>query len=197
MSKVVFNYGVMNSAKTSLLLMTDFNYKSKGVRTILVKPDVDTRFGSNIIKSRVGVEATADIVVSNTSKNLVIEYPELLTLSDGDVILVDEAQFLSPNVVKYLASFATAKRVSILAYGLMQDFKNELFPGSKAWVEVADTLNEVKSTCMVPHCERKASRNIRLSNGKPVFDGEVVQIGAEESYTAVCSEHWYNYPTEV
>ena len=158
--------------------------------------DTANQLWDQMVKWQPTEKTTIDGKEVEIPKYLVIEYPELLTLSEGDVILVDEAQFLPPNVVKYLASFATAKRVSILAYGLMQDFKNELFPGSKAWVEVADTLNEVKSTCIVPHCERKASRNIRLSNGKPVFDGEVVQIGAEEAYTAVCSEHWYNYPTE-
>lgn len=194
MSKVVFHYGVMNSSKSAQLLMVHHTYLDKGIKPVLIKPEIDTRDGFKTVSSRVGLSYEADLAVND---NLDIDY----YLDDlfgnkgySKVIMVDEAQFLSPELVHKIVYYAREHNLSVLAFGLFKTFQNKLFEGSEAWLEEVDTIAEVKTSCSVNGCERKATRNLRLNDGKPVYEGDTIQIGGEESYTGVCAKHWYNYP---
>lgn len=194
MSKIVYNFGVMCSAKSAQLLMTHHTYLNKGIKPLLIKPSIDNRDGIKTVSSRIGLSYDADLVISDNTKmdSCLDKYFN----EDGfsQVIMVDEAQFISPKIVHEIVSYARLHNLSVLAFGLLKTFQNKLFEGTQAWIEESDTLVEVKTSCSVNGCERKATCNIRLQDGKPVFSGETVQIGGEESYTGVCANHWYNYP---
>lgn len=194
MSKIVYNFGVMNSAKSAQLLMTHHTYLNKGIKPLLIKPSIDNRDGVKTVSSRIGLSYDADLVISDNTKmdSCLDKYFN----EDGfsQVIMVDEAQFISPKIVHEIVSYARLHNLSVIAFGLLKTFQNKLFEGTQAWIEESDTLVEVKTSCSVNGCERKATCNIRLQDGKPVFSGETVQIGGEESYTGVCANHWYNYP---
>lgn len=194
MSKIVYNFGVMNSAKSAQLLMTHHTYLNKGIKPLLIKPSIDNRDGFKTVSSRIGLSYDADLVISDNTK--MDSYLDKYFNEDGfsQVIMVDEAQFISPKIVHEIVSYARLHNLSVIAFGLLKTFQNKLFEGTQAWIEESDTLVEVKTSCSVNGCERKATCNIRLQDGKPVFSGETVQIGGEESYTGVCANHWYNYP---
>ncbi len=195
MSKVVFNFGVMCSSKSAQLLMTHHTYLNKGIKPLLIKPAIDNRDGVKTVSSRIGLSYDADLLLSDNTK--IDNYLDKYFNEDGfsQVIMVDEAQFIPPEIVHEIVSYARLHNLSVIAYGLLKTFQNKLFEGTQAWVEDSDTLVEVKTTCSINGCERKATCNIRLQDGKPIFSGDTVQIGGEESYTGVCANHWYNYPT--
>jgi len=195
MSKIVFYYGVMNAAKTAQLLMTHHTYINKGVKPLLIKPSVDGRYGAKTVASRVGLSYEADLVV-NEDTNIVFYLDEYFKKQGySHVIMIDEAQFIDPVQARKIALYARENNLSVMLYGLLKTFQNRLFEGSEAWLEECDTIFEIKTSCSVKGCERKATCNMRLQNGKPVFSGDTVQIGGEESYTGVCANHWHNYPT--
>jgi len=191
----MYKYGVMNSAKTAQLLMSHHTYINKGIKPLLLKPSVDNRDGVKTVSSRIGLSYDADLAISDNTK--IESCLDKYFNEDGfsQVIMVDEAQFISPEIVHEIVSYARLHNLSVIAYGLLKTFQNKLFEGSEAWLEECDTIIEVKTSCSVNGCERKATCNLRLQNGKPVFSGDTVQIGGEESYTGVCANHWHNYPT--
>ena len=192
MSKQIFFYGAMSASKSAQLLMQDYNYTEQGLVTMLIKPGIDNRDGELNISSRIGLSSEADYIISPNDNSSTIKLhlrTDVLTLPD--VILVDEAQFLSPVQVQAISDFAFDNDIEIHAFGLLKDFQNHIFEGSQAWIETSDNIVEVKTTCS--KCTRKATCNLRLNNGKPVYDGDVVQIGGNESYVSVCREHYYNY----
>lgn len=178
MAKLYFRHGTMSSAKTLNLLAVAHNYRSQGKRILLLKPRLDTRFSSEAIVSRSGLEAKADLLVG----------PDTLLepgLFEGlHCVLVDEAQFLSPFVVEQLRRVSLSQNVPIICYGLRTDFKTRLFEGSKRLLELADSIEEVKVTCQF--CNRKAIFNMRLLDGRPTLEGEQVQLGGDESYAPAC-----------
>lgn len=188
MSKIIFNYGVMNASKTTQLLQVNHNYLLKNQHPILIKPSLDTR--SITIKSRIGIEAKADIIIEKNKFTKDILYNHYIENNKPEAILVDEAQFISIDDINIIVSFARQYKMSVFAYGLLKDFKNRLFPGSAHWIEESDNLNEIKTECR--YCERKATINARLINNKIVKDGPLVVIGAEESYVSVCRYHYDN-----
>jgi len=191
----MYKYGVMNSAKTAQLLMSHHTYINKGIKPLLLKPSVDNRDGVKTVSSRIGLSYDADLAISDNTK--IESCLDKYFNEDGfsQVIMVDEAQFISPEIVHEIVSYARLHNLSVIAYGLLKTFQNKLFEGSEAWLEECDTIIEVKTSCSVNGCERKATCNLRLQNGKPVFSGDTVQIGGEESYTGVCANHWHNYST--
>lgn len=191
MSKVIFYYGTMNASKSAQLLMQNYNYKEQGLNTLLIKPTIDIRDGANAISSRIGLKEESDWSITPDSS-----YNDVMDMFgdewiDPDVILIDEAQFLSKEQVDALSESARIMGIEIHAFALLKDFQNHIFEGSQAWIETSDNIVEVKTTCS--KCTRKATCNLRLNNGKPVYDGNVVQIGGNESYVSVCREHYYNY----
>ena len=198
MAKLYFRFGAMGSAKTLNLLAVAHNYRQQNKNILLIKPEIDTRFGTKQIKSRAGLEMTADILAKPGSfftlrgealssphkKTSSSEGIELSEFEDLSCILVDEAQFLSKSFVEELYTLSIKCKIPVIAYGLKTDFQNNLFDGSKRLLELSDTIEEIKTTCF--YCKKKATNNIRLIGEKAIFEGEVVEIGADEKYRPCC-----------
>lgn len=185
MAKLYFRYGAMNSGKSTLLLQVAYNYEERGMHVLLLKPGVDTK-GEDEIVSRLGVRRRVDRVIAEETdcRTLVQEERKKRPI---DCILVDEAQFLSPRHVEQLFAAVMDTRIPCICYGLRTDFRGEGFPGSQRLLELAHSLEELKTIC---HCGRKAIMNIRRVNGKTVFEGDQVVIdnNATVEYEAVCGQ---------
>ena len=159
MPKLYFRHGAVSSAKSLNLLAVAHSYRSQGKNVILMKPSLDTRFGTDVIKSRAGLEQDADVLINEST--------DLMALTPGPVhcVLVDECQFLAPKHIDQLRNITSEWRVPVICYGLRTDFRTHLFPGSKRLMELADTVEEVKTTCFF--CNRKAVFNLKHVNGNP------------------------------
>ena len=182
MAKLYFKYGTMGSSKTARALITKFNYEERGMKTVLIKPSVDTRDGKNICKSRIGLSAEALTV--NKSVNLF----KLIKDMKVDVVIVDECQFLTEDQVDQLADVVMEMDIPVLCFGLRADFQTHLFPGSKRLFEIADSITEIKYIC---ECGNKAVVNARLDeNGRVVTEGSQVLIGGNDRYVAMCRKCW-------
>lgn len=192
--KLYFRYGTMGSAKTAMLLTTAYNFEERNMPYRCFKPVVDTRDAKNVIRSRIGIERECNWIYPET--NL---YDEIAAMRfpDGSYpgwILVDEAQFLDPVQVDQLAQAVDDFGINVLCYGLRTDFRTHLFDGSRRLMEIADSIDEVKSTCS---CGRKTIVNARVnSQGEIITEGEVVEIGGNERYIAVCRNCWRNKKIE-
>jgi thymidine kinase len=182
MAKLYFRYGTMDSAKTMNLLAVAHNYRKQGKRVILLKPKLDERFGTEKIASRSGLEAEADLLLAEDHVLAPDEFAGL------DCVLVDEAQFLSPAVVDQLRRITIDPGLPVICYGLRTDFRTRLFPGSKRLLELADRIEEVKVTCQ--YCQKKATFNLRMVDGRAVVNGPQIQLGADEHYAPVCWKHY-------
>lgn len=193
MAELKFYFGVMGSAKTANALMTRFQYVDKGKKVWLIKPSIDNRDNViddngntiNIIKSRVGIQAEADAILPTDSiLKLIVDLDKVTS----NIIICDEAQFLTAEQVEELRYIATYLNIPVLCYGLRTDFQTHLFTGSKRLFELADDLQEIKSVCS---CGRPAIINAKLdANGDLVVDGDTIDIGGDEKYEAMC---WKNY----
>jgi thymidine kinase len=193
-AKLYFRYGAMNSGKSTGLLQAAYNYEERGHRVLLAKPSVDTK-GDREIVSRLGVSRTVDIVFGPDAdvRAAITEAgatdPESDRL-DGMVrpvscVLVDEAQFLTPRQVDDLLRIAVLDEVPVITYGIRTDFRTEAFPGSARLLEVAHSLEELKTIC---RCGRKAVFNARKIGGRFVFDGSQVAIdGVDVTYESLCA----------
>lgn len=192
--KLYFRYGTMGSAKTAMLLTTAYNFEERNMPYRCFKPVVDTRDSKNVIRSRIGIERECSWIYPES--NL---YDEIsaMQFSDGSYpgwILVDEAQFLTSEQVDQLARAVDDFGINVLCYGLRTDFRTHLFDGSRRLMEIADSIDEVKSTCS---CGRKTIVNARVnSQGQIIIEGEVVEIGGNERYIAVCRNCWRNKKIE-
>jgi thymidine kinase len=178
MAKLYFRHGTVSSAKTLNLLAVAYNYKQQGKKVLLIKPSLDNRFGEDKIKSRAGLEQQADLLVDEDTK---ISSSMLEGIS---CVLVDEAQFLSVNLINQLREISVFKNIPVICYGLRADFRSKLFEGSQRLLELADTIEEVKTTCAF--CNRKAIMNLKHSNGLATIEGPSVDLGAEEKYYPAC-----------
>jgi thymidine kinase len=188
MAKLYFRYGAMNSGKSTALLQAAYNYEERGQRVLLAKPAVDTK-GDRSIESRLGVSRGVDYVIEPGEDTLAqfrrhrrsaLEHDGV----DVSCLLVDEAQFLESAQVDGLLRVALLEGVPVLAYGIRTDFLTEAFPGSRRLLEVAHTLEELKTIC---RCGRKALFNGRKVGDRFVFDGDQVAIdGAEVTYESLC-----------
>jgi thymidine kinase len=182
MPKLYFRYGTMGSSKTANALMVKFNYEEKGYKVALMKPSTDNRDGTDVIKSRIGLQGKAIVISKNDN---IMEW--YITKSNfPDVIIIDEAQFLTEEQVNQLKDIAI-KYIPVLCFGLKTDFQTHFFEGSKRLFEIADSIQEIKSICK---CGRKAEVNARINNGKIIKTGEQVQIGGNESYIGMCYKCW-------
>lgn len=177
MNKLYFKYGAMGSSKTAQALMCRFNYIQKGFNVLLAKPCVDTR--SPKVTSRIGL--SADCETFSAQDNLVDFFNKFNEKKKIDVFIIDEAQFLTKEQVNELKELTIS--IPVLCYGLLTNFKTELFEGSKRLVELSDSLMEIKSVCK---CGRKATINARFVNGKITSEGKEVEIGADEMYEGMC-----------
>jgi thymidine kinase len=182
MAKLYFRYGAVGSAKTMNLIAVAYSYKEQDKRTLVIKPSMDIRFGAEVVKSRAGLELKADLLVDEDTEL----HDELF---DGvHCVLVDEAQFIPPRVIEQLRHVASALNVPVMAYWLRQDFRSQLFAGSKRLLELADKIEEVKSTCQ--YCNAKACLSLRTIDGVGTVEGEQVVLGCE-MYVPVCYPHFY------
>jgi thymidine kinase len=184
MPKLYFRYGTVGSAKTLNLLAVAHNYRQQDKRVLLIKPEIDTRFGLSLIKTRAGLEAEADILAPEVGK---INFPRL----DNVVcILVDEAQFLDPVAIEQFHSIAhhaspnVGRGIPVICYGLRTDFRSQLFPAAKRLMELADSIEEIKNVCTF--CLHKATFNLKMRDGQPIFSGPPIELGCEELYLPVC-----------
>ena len=189
MAQLFFIYGTMNSGKSIQLLSTAHSYREQGKSVLLLTPATDTRDGVGTISSRIGLSEEAVVLSSNDS--ILDNHKFNVFWNDYDAVLVDEAQFLTPEQVLELTQIVDEFNVPVMAYGLKNDFSNNLFPGSEQLLLQSDKLIEMKTTCR--WCGHKATMNLRVSDGKPVYDGDQVEIGGNESYLSVCRYH-YNTP---
>jgi len=178
MAKLYFRHGSVGSAKTLNLLAVAHNYRQQGKKVVLVKPELDTRFGKENIKSRAGLEMVADVLVNSDTRLLEMDWRGV------SCILVDEAQFLSPFHIEELRELTLKEGIPVICYGLRTDFRSRLFPGSLRLMELADSIEEVKATCHF--CNRKSIMNLKHVDGKAAVDGPSVQLGADERYYPVC-----------
>lgn len=189
MEQLVFLYGTMNSGKTAQLLATAHSYIESGKMPVLFTPVVDTRGGIGYIASRIGIKEKANIVDKDTRFfDFQTGEPNELITRNTDVVIVDEGQFLTPSQVQELGAISEYENISVLVYGLKNDFTGSLFEGSKALVELADKMIEIKSVCHM--CTHKATQNARLVDGKMVTSGDVIQVGDNDTYTSLCREHY-------
>lgn len=178
MAKLYFRYGAMGSAKTMNLLAVAHNYEQQGKHVKLLKPAVDDRFGCDLIRSRTGLERKADLCVNDDT---VLDYEFFAGI---DCIIVDECQFLSAFVIHQLRNITVDLDIPVICYGLRTNFMTRLFEGSRRLMEVADSIEEVKTTCAF--CNRKAVFNIKLHHGHACTAGAEVELGAEELYQPTC-----------
>ncbi|WP_404482285.1 thymidine kinase [Novosphingobium sp. BL-52-GroH] len=190
MAKLYFYYASMNAGKSTTLLQADFNYRERGMRTMLWTAAIDDRSADlgagHAIESRIGLHAAAHRFVADTDLCAAVgsaHADEALSC-----VLVDEAQFLTPAQVWQCADIADRLGVPVLCYGLRTDFRGELFPGAAVLLGIADSLVELKAVC---HCGRKASMNLRVdATGRAVSEGAQTEIGGNDRYLALCRRHF-------
>ena len=181
MSKLYFRYGAMSSGKTAALLQVAHNYERQGMTIVLVKPSIDTK-AEEKVSSRLGIERPVDVLLAPTDK--LIDKMEPIK---PHAIIVDEAQFLTPEQVDELYVITKAYDIPVLCYGLRCDFQMNGFPGSTRLLLIADDVEELKTICK---CGSKATQNLRLVDGTPVFEGEQVVIDdhTQVEYEGVCGK---------
>lgn len=185
MAKLFFYYSAMNAGKSTILLQSSYNYRERGMRTLLLTPEIDTRDGQGFIYSRIGLKAEATMF--SPIDDLLQLVRNELEQSKIDCVLVDESQFLSRKQVSQLCQVADELNIPVLTYGLRTDFRGDLFEGSQYLLAWADTLNEIKTIC---HCGSKATMVLRIGpDGEPVKEGSQVEVGGNERYLSVCRRH--------
>lgn len=200
MAKLYFRYGAMNSGKSTALLQAAYNYEERGQRVLLAKPAIDTK-GADQVESRLGVTRKVDFLIGpdDSARDLFLAQRERVRSEEGALIpgpapadvaclLIDEAQFLTPAQVDDIFRIAVEDGVPVMAYGIRTDFRTEAFPGSRRLLEIAHSLEELKTIC---RCGRKALFNGRVIGGRFVFDGDQVAIDAATA--AVRDEHFVTY----
>lgn len=187
MAKLYFHYGAMNAGKSTILLQAAYNYKERGMRTLMLKPSIDDREDkADHIASRIGLSEKAHLIDSEVELDSYIRFVH--DKEPIDCVFVDEAQFLAPEQVWQLSRVADSLDVPVMCYGLRTDFKGNFFPGSGALLAIADSLKEIKTLCW---CGRKATMTARIDKGgKADAFGEQVEIGGNERYISLCRRHW-------
>ena len=186
MAQLFFKYGAMNSGKSIEILKVAHNYEEQNKPVVLMTSGIDTRSGVGQVKSRIGISKEALPIFEETDIFSVVQ-----TLGYTPYcVLIDEAQFLSARHVLDLTKIVDELKIPVMAFGLKNDFRNELFEGSKFLLLYADKIEEMKTICWF--CHKKAIMNLRYVNHVPVYEGEQVQIGGNETYYPVCRQHYVN-----
>ena len=184
MAKLYFKYGAMGSSKTANALITRFNYQERDMKVWLIKPSVDDRDGANIIRSRIGLEAVADVITPDADIFALFEAGH----KDCNTVIADECQFFTPDQVDQLRKIVDIYNIPVMCFGLRTDFLTHVFPGSLRLFEVADSITEIKTVCS---CGDKAIVNARIDeNGHVVTTGSQILIGGNDSYIAMCHKCW-------
>ncbi|MEE1036498.1 MAG: thymidine kinase [Oscillospiraceae bacterium] len=181
MAKLYFKYGAMGSSKTAQALITKYNYEENDLKVWLIKPSADTRDGIQILRSRIGLAATVEVIAPEMD---VYEQFRKTRAGECDVIIVDECQFLTEAQIDQLRTIVNDYNIPVMCFGLRTDFQTRLFPGSRRLMEVADTIQEIKTIC---DCGAKATVNARIDGqGHIVTEGAQVVLGGNDSYIAMC-----------
>ena len=181
MAKLYFKYGAMGSSKSAQALITKYNYEENAMKVWLIKPSADTRDGKAVLRSRIGLEA--EVEVMTPEMDVAKRYEELLG-EHYDAVIVDECQFLTEKQIDQLRAIVNDHGVPVMCFGLRTDFQTKLFPGSRRLMEVADTIQEIKTMC---DCGAKATVNARIDGlGHIVTEGAQVVLGGNDSYIAMC-----------
>ena len=186
MAKLYFYYSSMNAGKSTALLQSSYNYRERGMRTVVLAPDLDNRYGGGKVTSRIGIEADAITFKENDNLLTIVE-----AACDPDpvhCVLIDEAQFLTKEQVFQLGEVTDKLDIPVLAYGLRTDFRGEPFEGSKYLLAWSDNLKELKAIC---HCGSKATMVVRYDeNGQAVKRGSQIEIGGNDRYVSMCRKHF-------
>lgn len=188
MAQLYYRYGAMNSGKSIEILKVAHNYEEQGKSVRLYTNAIDNRDGVGYVSSRVGLRREAYVISKHTDL-----YADIMALPESEYpscILIDEAQFLTRHQIKALTMIVDYLDIPVIAFGLKNDFQNNLFEGSEQLLLHADKIEEMKTICW--YCDKKATMNLRLVNGKPTYHGEQIQIGGNESYKPVCRRHYNN-----
>ena len=183
MAKLYFKYGAMGSSKTATALITKYNYEERHMKVLLLKPSADSRDGRDMIRSRVGLEAEAEVVTPG------VDIRELFRdLGGADAVIADESQFFTPEQIDQLRDIVDECNVPVLCFGLRTDFQTKMFPGSARLLEIADSITEIKTICS---CGAKATVNARIDGeGYIITHGQQVFLGGNDSYLAMCHKCW-------
>ena len=185
MAKLYFKYGAMGSSKTAQALITKYNYEENGLKVWLIKPSADTRDGVHVLRSRIGLESRVDIIPPQADVYGIFEKEQK---GSCDVIIVDECQFLTSEQIDQLRNIVNDYDIPAMCFGLRTDFLTHLFPGSRRLMEIADTIQEIKTIC---DCGNKATVNARIDGeGHIITQGEQVFLGGNDSYIAMCHRCW-------
>lgn len=183
MAKLYFKYGTMGSSKTAQALITKFNYEERNMKVLLIKPSVDTRVGGATVQSRIGLHEDAELLAPQATVRSLLEHN-----GSAQVIIVDEAQFLTEQQVDELSDIAIFDDIPVLCFGLATDFATHVFPGSKRLFEIAESIAEIKSICA---CGAKSTVNARLDDhGNIVYRGEQFCLGGNDRYLPMCRKCW-------
>lgn len=185
MAQLYYRYSTMNAGKSIELIKVAYNYEERGKHVMTLIPSVDDRYGKGVITSRIGVQREATVIAEDT--NILDLFMRENEREKIDCVLVDECQFLNKHHVLELVEIVDTFDVPVLAYGLKNDFRNELFEGSYYMLVYADKIEEIKTICW---CGRKATMVARLVDGKLVKQGEQVVIGGNEMYVSLCRKHY-------
>ena len=186
MAQLYFRYGAMNSGKSIEVLKVAHNYEEQNKAIRIFTSGVDDRDGVGVISSRTGMRREAIPILEDT------DIFEKIKAENEKIwcILIDEAQFLTKENVLQLTRIVDELNIPVMAFGLKNDFMNNLFEGSKYLLLYAEKIEEIKTICW--YCAKKATMNLRMSDGKPVYEGTQIQIGGNESYFPVCRYHYFN-----
>ncbi len=187
MAKLYFHYGAMNAGKSTILLQAAHNYTERGMKVLLLKPEIDDRDSKDgDIVSRIGIKKQA--VTFKPDANLEEFVSDHALQDDLHCVFIDEAQFMTRDQVWQLAAAADRLSIPVICYGLRTDFKGNLFDGSAALLAISDNVREIKTLCW---CGRKATMNLRTNAaGLPVQDGAQIEIGGNDRYVSLCRQHW-------
>lgn len=198
MAQLFFRYGAMSSGKTIEILKVAHNYEAQGRKIALMTSSLDDRGGVGMVESRIGLRRRAITIDEQMNLFSYIQHKNKTDLAAGEgkiaCVLIDEAQFLKKHHVLECAKIVDQLKIPVMTFGLKNDFQNHLFEGSENLLIYADKIQEMKTICH--YCGHKATMNLRINNGHPVYEGEQVQIGGDESYYPVCRFHYFHPQTK-
>ena len=189
MAQLYYRYSSMNAGKSIEVLKIAHNYEEQNKRVLIFNSEMDDRYGKAVVASRIGLKRQAIPYNSETSIIQIIQ-ENLVDTKPIHCILIDEGQFLTEKQVMELTQIVDYMNIPVIVYGLKNDFKNDLFEGSKALLIYADKIEEIKTICWF--CDRKATMVLRVLDGKPVYTGEQVLIGGNDNYIPVCRKCYGN-----
>ena len=194
MAQLFFRYGAMSSGKTIEILKVAHNYEAQGRQIVLLTSELDNRKGVGIVASRIGLHRQALPIKEEMNLFDYVNDLNKKDIANGDgkiaCVLIDEAQFMKKHHVLECTRIVDELKIPVMAFGLKNDFQNHLFEGSENLLTFADKIEEMKTICH--YCGHKAIMNLRINNVKPIYEGEQVQIGGDESYYPVCRFHYFH-----